>query len=344
MTTKAHEITTSTLRQAMPEDAARILAQQVVEHRLETHEALWNEGEDAAQLAIVAAGRLAVVVDGQPVGRIEPGQTVGERALLRVPSPHNATLRAMEPSHVLLLDGELLQHFRRAEPAAHARLLEQAARSVAHRMRAANVWHARLSERPHHGRQWRGLQALREAWRRRTSRGVRGVPRPLHELLAELPVLDTAPPEVTERLLEAFEARPVKVGTRVVREGRPGDTVSVLAEGTLHVQRAPDSRPPRDLTTLEPSAFCGLDGFVSGLPHSATCVAATEAWVYTLNRDALRRLDSYAQALWHEVALHELSRVILRADRRIVRARRSVFEPEHRDEASPRPDRRQGVS
>jgi hypothetical protein len=64
-----------------------------------------RQGEEGATFFIVDSGRLATVVDGTVVGELGPGESFGEIALLRA-SPRTATVRALEDSRLVELDGE----------------------------------------------------------------------------------------------------------------------------------------------------------------------------------------------------------------------------------------------
>ena len=98
-------------------------------------EALLEEGEDSDAMYLVLSGRVVVKKGGENVTMLGPGSHVGELSLIDR-APRSATVRAMEPSRVLVLQRvqlyELVQH----ESELSVRLLWSFAESFAERLRA----------------------------------------------------------------------------------------------------------------------------------------------------------------------------------------------------------------
>jgi cAMP-dependent protein kinase regulator len=66
--------------------------------------AVWmQEGDIGFEAIVVLEGEAVVTVDGVEVGRVLPGDVVGERALL-THEPRTATVTALTPMRVLVLD------------------------------------------------------------------------------------------------------------------------------------------------------------------------------------------------------------------------------------------------
>lgn len=59
-------------------------------------EDLVTQGEPGDRFYVIESGRATVLVDGYPIGHLDPGRWLGERALLRS-STRSATVRAQEP-------------------------------------------------------------------------------------------------------------------------------------------------------------------------------------------------------------------------------------------------------
>jgi len=65
--------------------------------------ALITEGEAGDRFYLVESGQLRVTFEGRELGFAQPGEPIGEIALLR-DVPRTATVTAIEPSVVLALD------------------------------------------------------------------------------------------------------------------------------------------------------------------------------------------------------------------------------------------------
>ena len=74
------------------------------------------QGDPAADLYIVLAGRLRAFVDGQPRRDISRGEVVGELALLSS-QPRTATVRAVRDSHLLHLPAQAFHDLVDRQPA-----------------------------------------------------------------------------------------------------------------------------------------------------------------------------------------------------------------------------------
>jgi CRP-like cAMP-binding protein len=64
---------------------------------------LMKQGQVGREVFIVAAGEAEVAIDGAPVARVGAGEPLGEMALLE-DVPRSATVTALTPMHVLVLD------------------------------------------------------------------------------------------------------------------------------------------------------------------------------------------------------------------------------------------------
>ena len=66
---------------------------------------LLRQGDEGDRAYIVSGGELLAERDGLEIGRIGPGEVVGEIALLQS-APRMATVRALEPTRLLAIDGD----------------------------------------------------------------------------------------------------------------------------------------------------------------------------------------------------------------------------------------------
>jgi CRP/FNR family cyclic AMP-dependent transcriptional regulator len=122
---------------SLPPEAFGALALCFRGRRYAPGEPLFREGEPGHSLFFVADGELVVTMraGGAPraVGRIGPGQLVGEGALID-PAPRTSTVAAARASTVHELGEDALEVLRRASPAAARALLGAAIGGVVRRL------------------------------------------------------------------------------------------------------------------------------------------------------------------------------------------------------------------
>lgn len=101
-------------------------------------ESLLEEGDDSDAMYVVLSGRVAVRKGGERVTTLGPGAHVGELALIDR-APRSATVRALEPSRVLVLERVQLYELVKHEPELSVRLLWSFAESFAERLRTTTA-------------------------------------------------------------------------------------------------------------------------------------------------------------------------------------------------------------
>lgn len=77
---------------------------------------LARQGERSTSAFVVLSGTLAVTRDGDEIGRINPGELAGELGMLRN-QPRNATMTALTPVEVIVMDDASFELHRRTVPA-----------------------------------------------------------------------------------------------------------------------------------------------------------------------------------------------------------------------------------
>jgi CRP-like cAMP-binding protein len=82
---------------------------------------LCRQGEAETHGFVVVDGEAAVVVDGQQVGTAAAGDLVGELSMLGT-GRRTATLRALTPLHVLVIEPEEIDSVLSADPSSGQRL------------------------------------------------------------------------------------------------------------------------------------------------------------------------------------------------------------------------------
>jgi hypothetical protein len=81
------------------------LARRVISLDVPAGTAIITQGEEGDRFYVIASGSVEVIKDGVVVNREGPGESFGEIALLRS-VPRTATVRSLEPTHLIALDRE----------------------------------------------------------------------------------------------------------------------------------------------------------------------------------------------------------------------------------------------
>jgi len=121
-------------------------------------------------------------------------------------------------------------------------------------------------------------------------------------------------------LAAALRAMRYERGELVLREGEPGATMLIVAEGTLvATTHAPDGAP-QVLNRMGPGEVLGEMALLDPAPRSATVVAESQAVVYELTHDALDALRRHAPATVAAIeraAIRDVTRRVLHLEERI---------------------------
>lgn len=120
------------------------------------------------------------------------------------------------------------------------------------------------------------------------SRRTQDTPRRRKEqLLAHVDLFRPFTAAERQALAEAMETRTVARGGVVVREGEPGESLFLLAEGALDVTTRGEDGHTVALDRLLPGAVLGERSLLTGDPRSATITAATDALLYEVRKNHL---------------------------------------------------------
>ncbi|MES2640222.1 MAG: cyclic nucleotide-binding domain-containing protein [Myxococcota bacterium] len=273
---------------------------------------LWYEGEPAEALAIVVDGALAVRVGVREVGRIGPGELVGETSAF-FGEPRVATVTVTAPTRVLVLARAALAPLRASHPHVYDPLLQSALEAMARRVRDAD---RRIS-----AASTAGVDApirIVPLALERVFRAFRGpeneTPPGIFTQLRRLPRLKDAPADALTILAAALTPRRVEEGDPVFLEGDTGDSAFVLTEGTLDVLREIYGGKASTLATLERGAVFGTGSLLLGERRNASCIAKTACWVHELPVAAHQALRGEAGRLWRESLLSALRAQVVLAD------------------------------
>lgn len=103
------------------EHQLRDVARLTDERRVPAGADLCQQGDFENNLFVIVGGEADVIIDGAPVARAGVGAIVGELSMLGS-GKRSATLRAMAPMHVLVLDPREIDSVLAADPSSARRL------------------------------------------------------------------------------------------------------------------------------------------------------------------------------------------------------------------------------
>lgn len=299
-----------------------------------------REGAPGDTIALVVQGGCSARVDGVEVGKVGPGEVVGEVAAFFPGARRSATLVSAGPSSLLVLPAAALPRLRAESSPLYRALLDRALLEVARRVqRSTDLLAHRVEgsfERPVRkdpGALGRLLGALRPG------RPTRPGP-PLAPLLQGLPRLRSADGAVLARLEGAFEARAFDAGEVLVLEQEPGDAAWLVAEGQVDVLRQVRGTRAVRLARLTPGSLFGVNALVLRGPRTASCVAATPGWAWRLRAEAADALDGDARVWWGECVLAAMQAQLRLVDGSLA----SVLSPTSRPRGSLVPRARMSIT
>lgn len=139
------------------------------------------------------------------------------------------------------------------------------------------------------------------------------------ELLVRTEIFDPLDGEQLRELSKQLMQRKCPAGSVIVRQDEDGDSLFVIADGTMTVSAHGESSQERQITTLRPGACFGEMSLLTGAPRSATVTAETDSVVYEIRREHLRPLMKNRMELVQ--ALSELM-----AERQLADSYRKQFE------------------
>ena len=102
----------------------------------------------------------------------------------------------------------------------------------------------------------------------------------------------------------ALRPRRFRRGETIFHAGDPGDSLFIVADGSVKITIPPDDgSEPAILTTIGPGGFFGELSLLDGAARSATAVALDAVETHVLRRDAFERLVDTEPALRHSLLL-----------------------------------------
>lgn len=263
-------------------------------------EVLIREGDQDPSMVLVLSGELAVCVGPTfiDVGRVGPGDTVGELALFGAMKRRAATVLSVKPSRLLVLDQAALERLQDSESPMVAPLRAHAARVASARMRdtqrlvASVAPGCELPPAPKTGLLARLMGLAR----------FRPPPPPLVDIMRQSGVFSTDRLlQLSQELESIGELVFLEEGERIVSFGQNAVGPLLLLSGRLDLWRPARSGGHLRLTRLRAGALCCLSADGDGTPSVSDVIAVESCWVLQLPpsiRAELHARDRHLAKLW----------------------------------------------
>ena len=277
---------------------------------LDAGDVLFHQGAPADRAYLVVGGRIAVHLAGGdaivPLVVAEPASMLAETALAAA-AVHPGTAVAVEPSTGYELDAADFAVLRKLGRPLAGKVLERLARALCAQVR--DVTGAVASQADG---ELRAVGADTDADAGGTPAGAERL-----ELLRDCAFFGGFGADDLPRVLGRMTEHSVRAGEVVFEAGAPGGALFVVAEGTVEIAVARESRRHR-LAVLGPGKVLGEVSLVDRGPRSATCAALDDAVLLKLTAAAFDDL------VGSEVSLRLLEAIIgnlVAAQERLDRAR-----------------------
>jgi CRP-like cAMP-binding protein len=251
------------------------------------------EGENDRSLCLVLEGTLIATLSGTRVGRIGAGETIGEMAMFGSLDRRSASVSSETEVRMLLLDDEGLRYMRLRDNPVVQRLESQAMRTIAQRIRSADLRIGQLAE---------GEQVIERTGRGMLTRLAAGLglagrrpstPEPrLSAVLRNTPGFATRDDAVLERLASRFHPVAVRDHENVINEGEYGEDAYIIAEGRMAVYRSVDEDRSERVALLGPGHVVGAVALADHAGRSATVRAVAPSWLLRISHTDYRALEA----------------------------------------------------
>jgi len=287
--------------------------------RLESGETLWGQGSATFEMGLLLTGQLGAFVNDTEVGRINPGQLVGEASVFTSRVPRSADVAATMEGRVLLIDAEDLALMRGQFPSVYDALLDQALVQIVRRINATDLEIAKLAPGEVPAPERRDENIIQRFFKQiaNPSGGITPIVTPI---LRSMEGMEDVSDALLTRMSAAFEPKRINKDDPLFLEGERGSTVYVIAEGEIDVLRNVPGRNAMKLVTLGPGSLFGTGCLVlGGGRRAASCVATTPAWVFEMTHDSYRHLKGDEGRIWRESLMGALRHQIMQANALLAR-------------------------
>ncbi len=292
--------------------------------RLRATERLWQQGSAAHEVAVLMTGELQANYDGVEVGRVQPGELVGEVSAFIVGGRRSATVTAREDSQVLRLPSSALRTLRREGSGVYQAMLLQALQVLVRRIRQTDRQIAQITTGTVSAPARTQPSTLKRWWRAIRPGGPKTSCPPLENVLRRQPGLQGADDDAISTIAAAFQQQPVEENEIIFLEGEQGAAGYIVADGSVDVLRHVRGARAELLATLRPEDQFGMNTLVESGVRSASCVAGSAGWLYRMDAADFHRLEGEARLLWHENVLSSLATQIRNANAALRRAKQGL--------------------
>ncbi|MDP2306951.1 MAG: cyclic nucleotide-binding domain-containing protein [Pseudomonadota bacterium] len=320
MGTIADELAIIPFLRRAPDAQLRASAPLWEQYSLAPGEVFWDIGGPVDALAVVVLGELVAEVDGTEVGRVLPGELLGEASAFFAGATRSATLRARTAAQVLTLPVASLHTLRWQGSGVYDALLEQGLLTLVRRVGATNVRIAQVATGGVAAPARTEPSALVRFWKALRPGGPSGPCPPIEPLLRRQPGLADVDGEVIAALARGFQAEPVEEGKILFLEGEQGAAAWLVADGGVDVLRNVRGDRAELLANLGPGSLFGINTLIERGPRTASCVAARPGWLYKMDADGYASLRGPNRLVWRESLLGSLATQIRNANTALQRA------------------------
>jgi len=256
-------------------------------HTLPRDENLFTQGDPADTLYVIEQGHLTVLVNGEAVNELEPGNTLGEASVFFPQDRRHATALARSEARLWALPAKMLRNLRANDDSAYDELLDDALTASWNYLVSQSAAISRRSDGPLPAP--RPASALTQIWRRMRASRTPDVQRV--RALARVPAFDWLLDADRRQLAEAFQPVALVAGEALFLEGDPGDALFLVVKGRLDILRQTTDEKSVRLACLQDGDLLGIGAFVAGGLRTAAVVAQSDTVMLSLSRDAAKALD-----------------------------------------------------
>jgi CRP-like cAMP-binding protein len=257
----------------------------------EPGDVLLQQGEVDPAMIVITSGTVEVVRDGTTLDTSTVGETLGEMSFF-TGLPRVATVLARDRVEALVLDADGYDQLREDVPEAADELERLVLEHLGVRLRRLDKLIAETAKgevHPYVKHENPGVLDRVRALLFGSQPEAPVRPKPIFgvEVLYRSKLFREAGEDAISALGEVMRLRAVPKGTFICTQGEPGESLYVLASGTVDVfvSVADGSRIQR-LATLSPADSFGMTALVTDGPRMASCVAVEKTDVLELDRGA----------------------------------------------------------
>ncbi|MFH1531043.1 MAG: cyclic nucleotide-binding domain-containing protein [Pseudomonadota bacterium] len=111
------------------------------------------------------------------------------------------------------------------------------------------------------------------------------------KLVAKIPLFESLTPEELDRIIRISKLVRIKPGIQVVKEGSQANSMYMLVEGTVRVEKSvPGARELTHLADITAPSVFGEMALIDGSPRSATVTSATDTVLLIVELASFQRL------------------------------------------------------